>query len=107
MKHWKLAVIAMVMAMALSQAAYPQKVKLTPEEQKELESIKRDASEESSTALHIAAREGELKICRYLLEVEGADVNAMDNDWDTPLKLAIRRGHRYAAAVLRKHGGEK
>ena len=35
-----------------------------------------------------------------------SDVNAKDNDGDTPLDFAIWRNHTETADLLRKHGGK-
>jgi len=81
MKHWKLTTTIMVLLLALSQLAYPKKIKLTPEKQKLLKDLKQTASKKESdkTTLHLAVKKNELNICRYLLEVEGVDVNARIN----------------------------
>ena len=42
-----------------------------------------------------------------LLIGKGLDVNAKDEDGDTPLDWAIIRNHTETADLLRKHGGKK
>ena len=37
---------------------------------------------------------------------EGADVNAKDEDGETPLLYATLSGHKETAVLLRKHGGK-
>ena len=41
-----------------------------------------------------------------LLIGKGLDVNAKDEDGDTPLDWAIIRNHTETADLLRKHGGK-
>ena len=41
-----------------------------------------------------------------LLIGKGLDVNAKDEDGDTPLDWANRNGNRRTADLLRKHGGK-
>src|SRR5579872_2936962 len=55
------------------------------------------------TALHTAAVDGKVPVIRCLLGA-GAKVNPADASGETPLDLALERGHREAAAVLRRHG---
>ena len=62
-----------------------------------------DATE--MTPLHSAARLGHIKIVE-LLVAEGGDVNAMDNDDQTPLDFSIRNKRTETADLLRKHGGK-
>jgi ankyrin repeat protein len=46
------------------------------------------------TALHMAAHNGKIDVCRYLVEDCGLDVNAMTTDIPrTPLFLAAVGGH--------------
>ena len=56
------------------------------------------------TPLHEAADNGHGDTCAVLLEHKG-DVNARDENGDTPLKKAESRGKSEVAALLRKHGG--
>jgi hypothetical protein len=53
----------------------------------------------SQTALHCAARGGQVEAIELLLAA-GADVTAIDADDQTPRDIAIREGHRTAARVL-------
>ena len=55
-----------------------------------------------STPLHIAATKEVVE----LLIAKGADVNARDEDGDTPLDWADRRNQTATTALLRKHGGK-
>ena len=57
------------------------------------------------TPLHHAARWGHKKMVELLIE-KGADVNAKEDDGDTPLDLAISRNRTETADLLRKHGGK-
>ncbi|PWA75248.1 ankyrin repeat family protein [Artemisia annua] len=56
-------------------------------------------------ALHFAAREGQLEVCKYLLEELKLDVNTKDEDGETPLIHAARQGHTSTAKYLIEHGG--
>ena len=56
-------------------------------------------NELSQTALHCAARGGQVEAIELLLAA-GADVTAADADDQTPRDVAIREGHRAAARVL-------
>jgi ankyrin repeat protein len=60
--------------------------------------------EDRSTPLGIAAREGDLRLVKLLLD-NGADPNTAGADWAMPLAWAERRGHDKVAALLREHGG--
>lgn len=56
-----------------------------------------------TTALHFAARQGHVKTVRFLLE-HGADVNAVDQRGDIPLREAVGKG-RSAFIKLLVEGG--
>uniref|UniRef100_A0A7S3UGN9 MYND-type domain-containing protein n=1 Tax=Picocystis salinarum TaxID=88271 RepID=A0A7S3UGN9_9CHLO len=58
---------------------------------------------QKSTALHIASRCGNLKICKLLLD-NGADVNARDKNSETPLMRAVEGGHLDIACILIERG---
>jgi ankyrin repeat protein len=58
-------------------------------------------AEEGWTPLHDAARGGHKEIAELLI-AKGADLNAKDNDGETPLDWA--KGE--TADILRKHGGK-
>lgn len=57
------------------------------------------------TPLHIAALNGQNNVVKLLL-AKGAEVNALTTASETPLQLAIRRGHGDIGEYLRQHGGE-
>lgn len=54
-------------------------------------------------ALHFAAREGKTEVCKYLLEELDLDVDARDDDGETPLIHAARQGHTVTAKYLIEH----
>jgi ankyrin repeat protein len=56
-----------------------------------------------STALHTAAWHGKVLATRYLLDA-GAAVDAVDEQGQTPLLLAVWAGHSGVAKVLIEHG---
>ena len=58
-----------------------------------------------STRLHKAAEEGQKETAELLI-ARGADVNAKDEDGDTPLDWAISYKRTEIADLLRKHGGK-
>ncbi|XP_076942973.1 uncharacterized protein LOC143613028 [Bidens hawaiensis] len=55
-------------------------------------------------ALHFAAREGQIEVCKYLLQELKLDVNTKDEDGETPLIHAARQGHISTAKYLIEHG---
>ena len=55
--------------------------------------------------MHLASSVGNSKIVEHLLNA-GAQVNARDRWGGTPLRDAVREGHREVARVLRAAGGE-
>ena len=62
-------------------------------------------SEGGWTLLHDLAHQGKKEIIELLI-TEGVDVNAKDNDDDTPLDWAIKDNHTEIRDLLRKHGGK-
>ena len=57
------------------------------------------------TALHLAARQGQLAICQILLELgERIDVNAKNADNSTPLHLACKSGQYLVSQLLIRSG---
>ena len=58
-----------------------------------------------STALHTATGMGHEEIAELLI-ANGADVNAMDDNGDTPLDYATAANRTETADLLRKHGGK-
>ena len=56
-----------------------------------------------SGQLHKAVRAGDLKWAKYLLE-KGEDINARDENGETPLHLAVRFGHTAIVELFLKKG---
>jgi len=54
--------------------------------------------------LFSAALNGHLEIVKFLIESH-ADINAANNDGDTPLKVAASRGHLEIEKMLREAEG--
>ena len=57
-----------------------------------------------AACLHLAASEGIAPIVEFLLE-KGADVNVEDRWGGTPLRDALREGHKKVAKLLHSRGG--
>ncbi len=57
------------------------------------------------TALHVAASEGRLELCEYLLD-HGANPNRSDRWGGSPLADAMRHRHTAVARLLRTRGGK-
>ena len=57
------------------------------------------------TSLHQAAYWGNKKIAELLIDKD-ADVNATNNDNETPLDWAVMGGEKSIAKLIRKHGGK-
>ena len=62
-------------------------------------------TEDGSTALHLAALEGQAAVARLLL-ASGAQVNARGLREETPLHMAMYDGHREVAEVLLASGAD-
>ncbi|GBE60264.1 apical complex lysine methyltransferase [Babesia ovata] len=60
-------------------------------------------SPEGLTALHIAADRGHLEVIQCLIK-HGADIDAMDDNNDTPLLVAAAAGNRAAVTMLLRNG---
>jgi len=56
------------------------------------------------TALHVAASEGHLAICKYLVEVKKAKINRSDRWGGSPLDDAHRHRHHDVVLFLRQQG---
>lgn len=56
------------------------------------------------TALHVAASEGHLTVCQYLIEHKGARINRSDRWGGSPLDDAHRHRRSEIIHFLRKHG---
>lgn len=59
----------------------------------------RDITIHGTTLLHLALHTSNLKMMRFLVQ-EGGDVNAQDEDGDTPLHWALARDNRFEIARL-------
>ncbi|KAF1892060.1 hypothetical protein Lal_00036414 [Lupinus albus] len=68
---------------------------------KTVESIK-DANKRG--ALHFSAREGQIEICKYLLEQLNLHIDSIDDDGETALIHAARQGHTHTAKYLIDRG---
>lgn len=56
------------------------------------------------TALHLAAAEGNVEVCQFLLS-KGANVNSLDRSGYTPLECALAEEHGDVINYLRENGG--
>ncbi len=66
----------------------------------------RDATIHGTTLLHLATKTSDLELIRLLI-LEGADVNAGDEDGDTPLHWAMtRKGNFNVARLLIENGAD-
>lgn len=63
------------------------------------------AQDDGSTALHKAAFNGQLDICRTLLD-RGVDASAADRSQFTPLHEACQAGHARVCELLIEHGAD-
>jgi ankyrin repeat protein len=52
-----------------------------------------------------AARRGNLKVVKFLID-KGADINAKDEDGETPLSLASAISHPEIIQYLKAHGAK-
>jgi ankyrin repeat protein len=64
-----------------------------------------DSTEQGETPLHIAVKNGNKEITKFLLD-KGADVNIGDKYEATPLHFACRNGDGYIARMLVEFGGD-
>ncbi|KAH9981713.1 ankyrin repeat-containing domain protein, partial [Russula compacta] len=64
-----------------------------------------DEKNEGKLSLHTASQEGEVDIVKMLLD-QGADINAQNPDYDTPLGLAAAKGNLEVVRLLIDRGAE-
>ncbi|KAM3318538.1 hypothetical protein ACQJBY_035977 [Aegilops geniculata] len=64
------------------------------------------AKDQGLVALHFAAGKGRLRVCRYLVEELGVDVDAVDDGGRTPLLVALIHGSTNTASYLLDHGAD-
>jgi ankyrin repeat protein len=69
----------------------------------ELDTVERRLT---STLLHLAAKNGNKKEVKHLLE-NCANPNALDEKYETPLHIAVREGHIEVIPLLLKAGADK
>ena len=60
-----------------------------------------------ATILHWAAAGGSVEVIREVLSTNGCNINAIDNNGETPLSVAAREGNTDAALELIRQGAEK
>ena len=60
---------------------------------------------DGQTALHVASREGNLRVAQQLLKFN-ADVNSHDNQGRTPFQVAVEGGHDKVQKLLLEHGAQ-
>ncbi|MEM2186309.1 MAG: ankyrin repeat domain-containing protein [Thermofilaceae archaeon] len=71
-----------------------------------------NARNKKSSLLHFAAEMGDLELARFFVEMVPSllgieqDVNARDNDGETPLHKAVFRGHLEVARFLVEKGAD-
>lgn len=76
---------------AASEANYEQVVAIVNNEEI-IQFINERGDESGKTALHFASGSGNIEIVRKLLE-KGANINAQDNNYFTPVMIALLKGH--------------
>ncbi|KAM3280550.1 hypothetical protein ACQJBY_047379 [Aegilops geniculata] len=64
------------------------------------------AKDQGLVALHFAAGKARLRLCRYLVEELGVDVDAVDDGGRTPLLMALIHGSMNTASYLLDHGAD-
>jgi ankyrin repeat protein len=62
------------------------------------------SNRESTTALHVAAEFGNLVFLKLLSDY-GADINAVNDERETPLGVAIKHKKQSAVDFLKQKGG--
>jgi ankyrin repeat protein len=113
MKHLLLTTIAAVLMVGCAGVS---KTELLKDEEGNLiilpvKPVPEAATPETPTAkvpdisIHIAAMQGNLEAVKQHIAA-GANVNAKDEDGDTPLDWAIEDSHTEVPDLLRKHGGK-
>jgi len=62
---------------------------------------------EGKTCLHVAAEQGALQACKFIIETVGGTkvINERDNKKQTPLHLATLNGHARTIKLLMDNGG--
>ncbi|XP_044738962.1 uncharacterized protein LOC123300452 [Chrysoperla carnea] len=60
----------------------------------------------SRTPLHCAAIVGNVEVIKYLLSVQGIDVNAEEDNCDLPIKYAVNGNHHEVMKMLIEHGAD-
>ena len=65
-----------------------------------------NADYDGRAAIHIAAAEGQLEVCKFLLDRCSVHLNPKDRWGQTPLSEAIRAGHKEVADWLQSRGAE-
>ena len=62
---------------------------------------------EGKTCLHVAAEQGALQACKFIIETTGSKIiNERDNKKQTPLHLATLNGHARTIKLLMDNGGK-